>query len=204
MSKKKKNRNLEAENEVFKGIFRTPFAFLIGGPTGVIANAAYTAFKANDEVKQEEERKKKWDSQFVDVEENGRKIKEQKRTEEEKKSNERKANIAYLRNEFDNCEDISFGEWFKCNCIYHKKIDYNYDLEKQLYRVSIRHTLNESFGANYLQMSEFIEKYKSDLENGIIEKKYRLYSKKAYVRFCYKIKNKNYEYYCSGYDVEID
>lgn len=199
----KKNKNLEAENEAFKGAFRTPFAFLFGGPVGVIANIIYTIFKAHDEVKQEEKRKEWWNAQFVNVEENGRRIKEQKRLEADKKVSERDSNIAYLRGEFDDCEDISFDEWFKCKCIFYKNIDYNYDLEKQLCRVSIQYTLHESFGAKYLPMSEFVEKYKSDLDNGFIEKKYKLYGKKAHVRFCYKIKDKKYEYYCSGYNIKI-
>ena len=51
------SKNLEAKNEVYKGIVRTPFSILFGGPVGFITNIAYTIYKAKNEIKQENSHK---------------------------------------------------------------------------------------------------------------------------------------------------
>ena len=51
-------KNLEAQNEVYKGLFRTPFAFLLGGPFGLAVNTTYTAIKVKNEIKGEIDHKK--------------------------------------------------------------------------------------------------------------------------------------------------
>lgn len=51
-------KNLEAKDEIYKGIFRTPFAIIFGGPFGVIINSIYTALSVNHEIVEAENHKK--------------------------------------------------------------------------------------------------------------------------------------------------
>ena len=61
-------KNLEARNELYKGAFRTPFAFLLGGPAGVILNAVYTGLKTGSEVKEHNEFLEKMESERKEYE----------------------------------------------------------------------------------------------------------------------------------------
>lgn len=54
--RKEKDSNLEAKNEILKGVIRTPLSFL-GGPIGVLANIIATAASTKYEIDREEEHK---------------------------------------------------------------------------------------------------------------------------------------------------
>ncbi len=191
-----KNKNLEAENEVFKGMFRTPFAFLIGGPVGVIANTIYTSIKAKEEITQNELHKNFVSSQFQKV---------QKLDEylEEKKNNSLsdtlrwKSLIDYLSNEFDNSEDISFNDGSSIVFCTKDKLP----KRKNHYRVIIRYgnDIFNSFGADYLPENEFVEKYKEDKKNNKICNMYKMYNNNINMTFCYQAGS---NYYCTGMHIE--
>lgn len=53
-----KEKNLEAGDQVLKGVLRTPLAFVMGGPVGLVVNAAVTAANAKYEIDRENEHKK--------------------------------------------------------------------------------------------------------------------------------------------------
>lgn len=55
MNKNNERKNLEAINETYKGLIRTPFSFLIGGPVGLVVNTIYSLFKVKHEIKREKE-----------------------------------------------------------------------------------------------------------------------------------------------------
>ncbi len=54
----KKKRNIFAENHIFNGIMAVPFAFLMGGPAGVLSVLGLTKVMVDIENKEEAERQK--------------------------------------------------------------------------------------------------------------------------------------------------
>lgn len=53
-----KGKNLEARDQVLKGVLRTPLAFVMGGPVGLVVNVIATATGAKYEIDRENEHKK--------------------------------------------------------------------------------------------------------------------------------------------------
>ena len=186
------NKNLEAENEIFKGIFRTPFAFLFGGPTGFIANILFTAWMADDEIKRENAHKEKLKEMGVigdpDIFKVGREVmNNQKKLYNDVKNDQ----LSYLKKEFNECEDPSFADCF--NIRFHKKATEALHKERH-YAASITYGdnyIDNTCGASYLPENEFIEKYKRDRLNGNIIKKYKFYNNNQRITFGYMIKCKD-------------
>lgn len=176
-------KNLEAIDQGYKGIFRTPFAFLLGGPVGLIANAAYTAYKVNDEIKTEAQHKeylKSLGSPNQKTLKDFYEERERKKNLEKQKENEM---IDYLKNEFIDSEDISFDDEFHFRYITSDKFTY-----KDQHYEAIFHYKDLLFGwkGKYLPTEEFIDKYNNDKKSGIITEKQKFYNNKVRATFGYK------------------
>lgn len=192
------NKNLEAENELFKGLIRTPLAFLVGGPTGLIGNFIFTALKADKEIDRENKHKEYVKAQYKKI-----KTPDEYRLDENQKKKAKgllyNNQINFLKNEFRDSEDISFAEWSGAKYLTKEVFTY----VNRRYRVSIRCGSNfmmDSIGATYLPEDEFIAKYKEDMANNNIIKKYKLYNNDVRVTFCYTTL---YDNYCTGMFTQI-
>ena len=108
---RKIDKNLEAQNQIYRGIFRTPLAFLFGGPVGLIANTIFTASKVKDEIEREEKHKEYIESLFVKTV-SQKEYLENKKVERINNDNLKNDNINYLKDEFINSEDLSFDDDF--------------------------------------------------------------------------------------------
>lgn len=181
-------RNLEAYDQAYKGLVRSPFAFLIGGPCGLIINAVYSVIQINDEVQRENAHKKYLEDTGIygnpDVFADGRKKLLDERAKKQEKSD---SQLHYLRDEFDYCEDrsIEYDCWVK----YNSKKPFTH---ADKYYDAIIHTgssLNDIWKGRYLPEKEFIDNYKRDKASGKIIKKYRFYNNNVRMTFGYKTEN---------------
>lgn len=185
-------KNLEAIDQGYKGIFRTPFAFLLGGPVGLIANAAYTAYKVNDEIKTEARHKEylktlvapnqKTLKEFYEERERQKNLEKQKEIEK----------VEYLKSEFSDGKDISFDDGFHFRYITDDKFTY-----KDRYYEAIFHYKDPLFGwrAKYYPIDEFISMYENDKKAGNIIEKNRFYNNEVRATFGYKT---NQGYFFTG------
>ncbi len=186
--------NLESKNEIYKGVFRTPFAFLLGGPIGFISNIIFTAYKSKDEIKREEEHKKYIDSIYL-KQSTLREYKE-KKAKEKKRTNELISNnIEYLKCEFRGSKDFSFTKGFHVSYLNTK----DFLNENKFYKA--RFILNYGIGSentwvgSYYPIDDFIVKYKNDLNAGNILEKNTFYNNNVRATYGYKTNN---EYIFTG------
>ena len=178
-----RKKNLEAENEIFKGIFRSPFSFLIGGPCGFVANAIYTIIRTHDEIKQNEQHKEFINSQFcpmVDIKE----IEENKIIENAKLNEARKQIATWLYNEFGAAEEICLDKSYYYFRFLSKDKLFHGNKQKSCIRFGV--TSKDYVGYCY-HIEDFIKYYKKDLKENNITKKY--YCSDGCVKFLYITKS---------------
>lgn len=165
-----KKKNLEAENEIYKGLFRTPISFLLGGPYGLFVNTLYTIFRGKSEIQKEEEHKRFIESQFkqtVDLTQ----VHHMKEKEEEKAKEVERSLYDILLQEFDECEYVSKDDknyWFQ----YHSK--YNvYNKKPQKCSLLYGKFFNKKSVGWCYEIDEFYNRYLKDKTNNNIKEKYR-------------------------------
>ena len=160
-----RQKNLEAQNEIYKGLFRMPFAFLSGGPFGLLANAAYSIYKVKMEIGREKAFEEWLDTQFVHEKSYHEKMFEFKENEEKKK-NDKIHKLLFLNNVFKDADDPTV--LYKC---------YNYQLDQN--RISFRFIPKKSvvngklikikdFIGTVYDINEFIMLLLDDYNNGNI------------------------------------
>lgn len=182
-------KNLEAQNEIYKSIIRTPFAVLLGGHLGLIANTIFSIFNVRHEIKREEEFKSWLNNQFI--KETSFDIKQEKYHQEKNQKMEKSSNnIDYLANEFKNAcnpQDV-----FNCYFTFNNKFSKNFAnsayfsfIPKKSIINGVYYSIKEFIG-EYYPLDQFIEIYKSDLNSNNIERMYRLNDNKNHTAYIYK------------------
>lgn len=184
-------KNLEAENELYKGAFRTPFALLVGGPLGVVANAAYTALKVKDEIKREDDHKKFIASIGTDMP-TPQQIKHAEQKAEEERKQKKLTDMEFLKSEFDNAEDPSFDDFFSLTYDGNGYLKESFRYFGFLWIDSYHHVGGRT---SYLPVPDFIKKYKKCLEEGAIENKYKFMNDNVMATYCFLSDKK---YYLTG------
>lgn len=194
---KKEEKNLEALDEAYKGIFRTPFALLLGGPAGVVINAIYSAIKVKNEIKeandfniQREARRKGG----VEYEKRLRKMVEEKEAKEAIAKQEAKYlyelgdHIKQFFKDVKNSDDVyNLYMWGRT---YNGMNVYEINLYcKDLLDPNI---LNLHLVSKKYTTKEFIEQYQKDMSNDNIENVYKISCKygKENMLFFYTMKHK--------------
>lgn len=175
-------KNLEAKDQIYRGIFRMPFAFLFGGPIGIITNTIFTTVKVNGEINRENQHKKYIES-IIETSATQKKYIEERKSEDKRIKENKIKNIDFLKEEFYNCEDISYDSNFHLTYFGKEKLLY----ESKHYKARFSNgNLNDSWIGNYLPIQEFIKKYQTDCTNGNVIKKYRFFNNKIRATFGYK------------------
>ena len=178
-------KNLEAENELFKGVFRTPLAIMFGGLIGFLYNAIYTGARVNYEINREINHKEYLKSLGIDGETDICKKGREKRVAEEKQIAINKHNtFLYLMREFEDGDDYSFDEG--CRIQYRCKERFTHANKHYTAIIHIGYGIDKMWGGQYLPEDEFIKKYEYDLANGNVKQKYKFMNNKVRGAFGYK------------------
>ena len=188
---KKEKPNLAARDEAINGVLRTPIAFLMGGPAGIIANAAYTALK----VHYENEQQKKCDGRYRELTYQpyfDPKVIEARKQKEEAEKNaarqaimdKRKEISTLIRDLFANATDADNdvngdGRVMSWGITKDIRKMLNYPDEDRLYWIyssvpseMFGDSLFNRFSSEYYEPQEFLDYFHDDLENDNIEKMY--------------------------------
>jgi hypothetical protein len=197
---KKEGKNLEALDEAYKGIFRTPFALLLGGPAGVVINAIYSAIKVKNEIKeandfniQREARRKGG----VEYEKRLRKMVEEKEEKEAMAKQEAK----YLYELGDYIKQF-FKDVKNSDDVYNLYMwgrKYNginvYDINLHCKDLLDTNNINLHVVSKKYTTKEFIEQYQRDMLDDNIKNMYKISCKygKENILFFYTTKHKENE-----------
>lgn len=187
----KKEKNLEARNQVLEGVLRTPLALICGGPVGVIVNAVYTAASAKHEIDREEAHKQYLES-----------LKAKPTTEEEwSKERNRKSDIEnWLKLKFNDAKELSSKEYEKREVCYDRHCKYSLRIDApQNVDLNIPSISDSNIeGVSYC-LDDFYKLFAKDMGNPSIQM-LRL----GKTEFCYKVPTKPYYVVSRTWETYID
>ena len=188
--------NAEAKNQIFNGIFRTPFSFLTGGPFGIFVNSIYTIYKVNHENSAEVVRKEYINSKLKEHK-SLKEYKEEKKESNKIKEDAERANIKYLSEQFYRSKDISNSGVTLSYMTKDVLLNAN-----KTYNVIMQNGLDIKKG-RYYPLEMFIEMYNKSVANGTINNQYTLYNNNFRGTFCYESSDIDVDFIVTGMFVTV-